>query len=266
MARDRTRSGSDSLSDSPVSLPLSLPFVFLSFTHLRLRLPALAKLLLVHAIILLSFVFSPPFASDKAVTWNTPKMDFASLMNNPMAAGLMQRLQSDPELMQLISQPETMQRLQQLGTNPAAAQNDPELRSIMQRLMGGGEGGGGGGMDGMGGMGGMGMGGPLPNPWAAAAPTSASSASSASSSSSHSYVTIHGQSQYQAALKNAGNKLVVVDFTTSWCGSATSISRHNSNQRDPHMAHIWPTYHLSEVMLFPICISCLLTLLCHCSV
>ena len=49
-------------------------------------------------------------------------MDMSGMMNNPMMGQLMQRLQSDPELMQLISQPDIMAKLQQIMQNPATAQ------------------------------------------------------------------------------------------------------------------------------------------------
>ena len=113
-----------------------------------------------------------------------------------------------------------------------AMAEDPQLQAVMQRLMGGGGGGGGmGGMGGgMGGMGGYGGGGGASNPWGS--PTAGSTAfssapsqarGSSSSPSASPYLKVHSEQQYQAALRDAGNRLVVVDISAVWCGPCKRI-------------------------------------------
>ena len=161
----------------------------------------------------------------------------------------MARLQSDPELLAMMQRPDMMAKLQQMMSNPAAAQQvrltgtatlqayshhdiarsslshvrccllaaapqDPELQAVMQRLMGGGAGAG--GAPGLGGFGG-GAGG---NPWSSsmsAAGGGGGAGSAAGGSGAAAYTKIHSASQYQAAVKAAGSKLVVVDVSAEWC-------------------------------------------------
>ena len=131
------------------------------------------------------------------------------LQQNPQMMQTLQAAMSNPEVQRLMAKPGLMAKFQAMQSNPAQAQflmQDPDIQELT-RVMGGAMGGGGGGGFG-GGMGGGAFGG--------------GGVGGGGGGGDH-VIKIHSTSEFDSQLRLAGDKLVVVDWTASWCGPCQRV-------------------------------------------